>query len=119
MYAGEALALGDAGHVDQVARLEQVADREDLADRHVIDAVDPELADGGDLGQVLELAGLRLVQPLGDLRADLDGRVAVALGGAQLRDGVRLDGEHRDGHHRPVVLEDLGHADLAADETDL
>jgi hypothetical protein len=70
--AGEALALGDTGHVDHVPGLEQVADREDLADRHVIDAVDAELADRGDLGQVLELAGLRLVQPLGDLGPDLD-----------------------------------------------
>ena len=58
--AGEALALGDAGHVDQVAGREQVAERERLADGHVVDAVDPELADRGDLGQVLELAGLRL-----------------------------------------------------------
>ena len=62
--AGEALALGDTGHVDEVARLEQVADREDLADRDVIDAVDTELADRGDLGQVLELAGSGLFSRL-------------------------------------------------------
>ena len=30
--AGEALALGDAGHVDEVAGGEQVAERERLAD---------------------------------------------------------------------------------------
>src|SRR5205814_6672337 len=38
--------------------------------------------------------------------------------GPQPRDGIRLDGEHADAHHGAVVLEDLGHADLAADESD-
>src|SRR5436190_2029493 len=94
------------------------ADDADLLDGHLlIDIAHTELADGPDLRQrPAELAGLGLRQLADDVRAELDRRVAVALGRAQARDRVGLDRHDRDGDHRPVVLEDLGHADLAPDE---
>src|ERR1019366_237164 len=52
--AGEALALGDTRHVDELARLKE-ADVELLADLVVVDARDSEFPNGGDLRQVLEL----------------------------------------------------------------
>jgi hypothetical protein len=42
----KALALRHAGHVDEVALGEDVADGDLLADVEVVDAVQPELADG-------------------------------------------------------------------------
>src|SRR4029453_17777380 len=105
-----------------VAGTEQVFDGHGLADLVVVDAVDPELTQGrqvlGGLGQVLELARFGVGSLLGGLGPELDGRVAVALGRAQARDGIRLDGDHAHGHHRPVVLEHLRHPDLAADQSD-
>ncbi len=75
-------------------------------------------SDWAPLGSVLELARLGLGELLRDLGPELHGRVAVALARAQARDGVGLDGEDADGDHGAVVLEDLGHADLAADQSD-
>src|SRR5918993_2142755 len=118
--AGKALALGHAGHIDVVARGEQVVDGHRLPELVGAQIVDAELALGldrlGRLGQVLELAGIGLVQLARRLGAELHGRVAVPLRRAQARDRVGLDGQDADGHHRAVVLEDLGHADLPADE---
>ena len=107
--AGEALALGGPGDVDQVALGEQVGHPDLLAHAVAIEGVgvDPELADPGHFGQVLELAGLGLDQPAAGLGAQLDGRVAVALVGAQASHGVRLHGDHADGNHRPVGLKEL------------
>src|ERR1019366_4738071 len=115
--AGKALALRNAGDVDQVAFGEQVDQADLLADRVAVKTVDPELANLGDLGQVLELARLGLGQPPAGLRAELNRGIPVALGCSQPGDRVRLDGDdaHRD--HRSVGLEDLGYADLAADQS--
>ena len=119
--AGEALALRDARHVDQVAFREEIAQGDRLAELILVGAVDPELADLrealGTLGQVLQLAGLRLGHALGRLAAELDRNVAVAVGRPEPCHGVRLDGHDADGHHRAVGLEHLRHADLAADES--
>jgi hypothetical protein len=82
-------------------------------------ALSAELADGRDLGQVPELTGFRPGRLLDDVRADLDGSVAVLGLGAQAGHGVRLGRDDRDGHHGAVILEDLGHADLAADQADI
>ena len=64
----------------------------------------------------LEVAELRLVQTrgLGLTERDLHGRVAVALGRPELHDATRsgLDDAHR---YDPVrIVEDLGHAELSA-----
>ena len=82
--AREAAALRDAGDVDQLACREE---SEGLADGEVVHVLDPELADGRHLRQVTELAGLGLVS-FARLRAELDGRVAVAVGRAQPGHGV-------------------------------
>ena len=96
--AGEALALGDAGHVDEVAGLEQVTSK--LSGRpRSRRRVHAELADARrPCGRSLSWPASGFVSFLRDVGADLDGRVAVALGGPQLRDRVRLDGDDRDGH---------------------
>src|SRR6185369_7115750 len=39
-------------------------------------------------------------------------------GGPDARHGVGRDLQHRDRDHRPVLVEHLGHADLAADQSD-
>ena len=113
------LPLLDAGHVDDVAGGEE-GHVELLADRvgGVAVALEPELANDGELGQVLELADLGLGELARLLDAELDGGVAVALGRPEhgsRYSARRTDDAHRD--HRPVVLEDLGHADLAADQS--
>ena len=57
--AGEALALRDAAHVDEVALGEHVADGEGLADLVLADVVDAELAQRAEARQVAELARAR------------------------------------------------------------
>src|SRR3989304_8883968 len=69
-------------------------------------------------GQTLQLASFRLGELLLLFRAELDRRVPVTLRRAETSDGIRGDLEHGDGHHRAICLEDLGHADLAADQSD-
>jgi hypothetical protein len=116
----EALALRDAGHVDLVPVGKDVAERDLLTDFVAGQVVDAELAEGADLGQILELArdGLRELALGAHVGAELDGGVAVTLGRAQAGHGVRFDGQDGDGHHRAVLLEHLGHADLSANESD-
>src|SRR5205823_635945 len=120
--ASKALALREARHVDDVARGEHVGDRDRLAQAVVVDLLDPEFAERGRLWRALreltELAGGRLADLLRRVGPQLHRDVAVAIDGPQARDGIRLDGEHADAHHGAVVLEDLGHADLAADQSD-
>ena len=117
--AGEALALGHGGHVDPLAGLEQVGG-ELLADRVVADVVEAELDElhaGIDAGLVVvardrlgQLAGVALA--VGDLQC----AVAVVLGRLHLHDANRLDAQHRDRDDVVVVVPDLCHADLFADE---
>ena len=104
MPAGEALALGHGDGVDQLAGLEQVGGQL-LAHLVVGGVVDPELdqpAAGVDPGLV-EVALLGLGQgrcpPVAP--GDLQGGVALALGGLDLHDPDRRDAHHRH-RYRPV-----------------
>ena len=117
---GEALALGGADDVDQLAGREDV-DGELLAERVLGRVV------GAQLDQVTARrdAGLAkwpasgLVTLRGSICAvgDLDGGVAVDLVGADLGDDVRpgLDDGHRD--DLVVLVPDLGHAELLAQQS--
>src|SRR3954467_11210972 len=80
--AREALALRDARHVDFFAVSEE-RHVERLPDAVVGYVVEPKLARVLDRRQALELAGARLGQAPCLTRAELDGRVAVALGRAE------------------------------------
>ena len=119
MWPEKPLPLRHARHVDDVAGGEQ-GHVELLADGvgRVVRALEAELAKDRELGQVLELPELRLGELARLLDPELDGRVAVALRRPDAGDGVRLDGDDAHGDHRSVGLEDLGHADLAADQSD-
>src|SRR5690606_35704565 len=117
----EALALGHALDVDDLADLEDVgldlaADAE-VADLVVGHAQFPQATTGLDLG-LGQVAGLGLVDQRGALDAggDLHGAVAVGLGGLHLGDAVGrgLDQRHR--HGLAVLGEDAAHAGLAADD---
>ena len=59
------------------------------------------------LGQVLFLSGFK---------TQLDGVVAVLLGGLLLHHGAGSSLNQGDGHHTAGRIEDLGHADLFADD---
>src|SRR5690606_39220960 len=119
----EALALGDAGHVDLLAHLEHVG-AQLAADLVVADFVvgDPELpqpAAGLDLCLGV-VPGQRLGQQRSATAAggNLHGGVAVRLDGLDLGDAVRrrLDQGHRGGH--AILGEDPAHAALAANDPD-
>ncbi len=70
--AGEALALGNTGDIDDLAVFEQ-RHVELLADLVLRDVVQAELARVLDARQVLELALARLRELLGSARAELHG----------------------------------------------
>src|SRR5947209_5879656 len=94
--AGETLALGHAGDVDQLARNEMVgADRRADVEQRILG--DPELRDLG-LG-----------------RAELDGGVAVTVRFAAADDLQLVQLEDGDGHMPTVRLEQAGHSDLLRD----
>src|SRR5215204_3027185 len=105
----EAFALGGGAYVDLVADLEDVG----------ADALAHLTAHAPQLLEVLarrrfqpgERAGPGLVDPAGfdRAKADLYGRVAVLLGGADRRDQVRLDLDDGHADERAIVLEGLGH----------
>src|SRR3954468_900003 len=117
---GEALTLRRAHDVDQLADLEGAVDGELLAGR--------ELGGVGraDLGEVTSRGDARLVEVTGgrlvdlarvDLAVgDLDGVVAVRLGGADLGHDVRRDLDDGHGDELVVLIPDLGHAELLAEE---
>src|SRR5690606_19404233 len=117
----EALALGHALDVDDLARLEDVgldlAAHLETADGIVGHAQFPQAAARLHLG-LRQVAGLGLVHQRGALAADrdLDGAVAVGLDRLDLGDAVRgrLDQGHRDG--LAVLGEQAAHAGLAADD---
>src|SRR5688572_20627043 len=68
------------------------------------------------LGEMPAL-GLGDVLHLGRADPELDGVIAVLLGGAHRHDLALLDLQHRDRHMRALGVEDARHADLAGDET--
>ncbi len=117
--AGEPLALGHGDGVDPLARAHDLGG-ELLADLVPTGVVEPELDEvparlhaGG-----REMPLLRLVQRRGalDPPGDLQGGVALAFGRLHLHHAQRRDLEdrHRDG--AVVLVPDLGHADLLADD---
>src|SRR5215211_5967405 len=111
----EALAFGSGADVDPVAHLEDIhPDRLAYLAVHV-----PQLLQILARGRIEfgERAGPGLVDPacLGRPEADLYGRVAVLLGGADRRDQVRLHLDYGYADERAVVLESLGHLLLASE----
>ena len=117
--AGEALALAGAGDVDLLAGGEGV-DGQLLADGVLTGGR------GADLDHVAARgrAGLGEVPGgrLGDLAAldlavpDLHGVVAVELGGADLGDHVGRRGDDGHGDDLVVLVPELGHAELGAQQ---
>src|SRR5699024_631464 len=113
-HTGEALALARADDVDELAGFERAVDRDLLASR-VVGGVGR--ADLGDLATRRHTGGLEVARGrLRDLarvdvaRSDLNGAVAVLLGGADLRDDVRRELEHRDGNELAAFVPHMGHA---------
>src|SRR4051794_28657151 len=114
----EALALRGARDLDLGADLEGL-DGDRLADEQLARLV-AELDDvlhgrGVGLAQVPEL-GLRQVLLLRGAERELDGLVAVALVGADARDGTRPGLEDGGALDAPVLVEDLGHAELLGED---
>ena len=116
--AGKALALGDAGNVDQLAGDEMIgADvRADVEQRVLGDAELDDLRLGLDLG-LAEGDALRLgdVLRLGRAGAELDGGVAVAVLFAAADDLQLVQLQDGDRHVPTVRLEQAGHSDLLRD----
>ena len=79
---------------------------------------DAELARVAHPRQVRQLAQARLGEVAGRAGAELHGGVPVARLGPHGGHRVGFDAHDGDGHERAVRGEDLGHADLAADQTD-
>ena len=117
--AGVALALADAGDIHFVAFLEGVR-LDDVADVHLRGIVQTELV------QHAQRAGFRLVEVallgLGELaltdfvEAQLNGGVAFLFDCLLLDHFAGAGLNDRDGHDLALLIEDLGHADLLADD---
>jgi hypothetical protein len=90
-----------------------VADLE-VADALELDEVAHAVLEAG-LLEVAEL-GLADVLVLALLERELHGLVAVVVEGAYLSDGTRACLDDGDGDHVAVVVEQLGHAHLLADD---
>src|SRR5687767_8763892 len=117
--AGESLASAHAGDIDEVTRLEDV-DSDLLThgvSRDVVDAQFDQLRTGGN-ARLFEVAGFRFVQlaqffvPEGDLQ----GAVAIGVGRLDLHDATGRDLYHCHGDDAVVLVPNLGHADLEADD---
>ena len=116
----EAVALADAGDVNELTL------SEDLGGQHVADLVLGAVLQSELLQNLLQLldAGLLLMADLGlghvllfgVLKTQLNGIVAILLGGLLLHDGAGTGLNQGDGHHTASLIEDLGHADLFADD---
>src|SRR5207342_3699738 len=119
----EALALGDALHVDDLAdaedvRLDLAADLE-VAQFLGFDAELPEATAAFDL-RLGVVPGERLRQQRGALGAGghLHGAVAVGFLGLDLGDAVGRSLDDGDGHAAAVFHEEAAHAGLAANDSD-
>ena len=114
-----AVALAGAGDIHEVAHLEGVGLHE-VADVQLGGVLQVELTEIllGSHVRLLQVAQLALGElALGHiLEAHLDGGIAFLLSGLLLGDhaGARLD--HGNGDHVTVLIEDLGHPDLLADD---
>ena len=119
-HALEAVALADAGDVDELAGGEHVGLH--LRAHLILGAVlELELLQDffqlGDAGLFL-VAGLRLGELAlrNSLVTQLNGLIAVLLSALLLHDGAGAGLDHRNGDHASGFIEDLGHADLFADD---
>src|SRR5215471_12287115 len=119
----EALALGHADHVHELARSEELHGEglPGLIGSHRLRLLEPHLAQhlhGFVHARLLVMAGHGLGHVLlRGLETDLERVVAVAVlrAHAHHRAGARLD--HGDGDEAAVIAEDLSHAPLAADQS--
>src|SRR5579871_2021808 len=114
----EALALRDPGDLDALPRLEHrhvdgVADGQPSA--LAAELAQPPQRRRVGLGEVAELP-LRQRLLAGRAERELDGVVAVALGGPQRRHPARARLEDGDAGDAAVVAEDLRHAELAGED---
>ena len=114
------VTLADAGDVDELALGEDVGGQ-DIAHVVLRAILQSELLQ--DLLQLLN-AGLLLMADLGlgqvlllsVLETQLNGLIAILLGGLLLHDGAGTGLNQGDGHHTAGLIEDLGHADLLTDD---
>ena len=119
--AGKALALGDTGDIDPLAGGEAV-DLEFGSGLQVgvVGIAQPKFDQRSARGHVglAVVAGDGLGQQLRTALAvgDLHGTIPVALVGLDLRDAVREQLNHRDGHRIPGVREHASHSAFAADQ---
>src|SRR6058998_1793170 len=118
----EALALRDAHDIHELARLEHLHRERlpHLVALELLGLLEPDLPDDPHRGDVrlLEKASLGLGHVLLlDAKAELERVVAMGVLGPDPHDRAwpRLDDGH--GHLVAVVAEDLGHTDLAADQS--
>ena len=115
----EPLALAHAGDGDGLAVLERL-DGDGVADLEVAGAVElrevPHAVLEAGLPEMAEL-GLADVFVFALLEGELDGLVAVEIEGAHLCDGAGPCLHDGHGDHIAVVVEQLGHPHLLADDT--
>ena len=118
--AGVALALAGAHNVDAVAHGEHVG-LEDIAHVHGADVVQAELTQralGRDVRFIkVALGGFRNLLGRNIAVAQLNGHIAVALHRFLLHDRAGACFHDSDGHDFAVLVKDLGHAHLLADDT--
>ena len=115
---GETLALADAGDIHQLASVEHV-DPDLLASligAHVVEAQLDQLAARSDT-RLVQMATLRLSQPIGALGSvgDLKGRIAIGLRPFDLHNAAGLNPQHGNGHDAVVLVPYLGHSYFFAD----
>ena len=117
--AGVAFTFADAGGVHLVARSKDVS-LQHVAHFELVVAVDLDFLQdtkqlSAGLGQVALLA-LGEVLLGGGLIAQLDSFIAVLFGGLLLNDGAGARFDDSNGNDLTGFIEDLGHADLFADD---
>ena len=115
---GEALALAHASDVD-LDNVFESRDRDGLADGMLGSILDAHLAQGAHRSdaRLVEVAlhGLVDFLFLDVTETDLDGLVAVGLGGLYLRDNAGAGLDDRDGDDVVIFSPDLSHTQLAAE----
>jgi hypothetical protein len=126
-HAGEVVALHDTGvalaaagarHVDEVTGAER-RDGDRRAELGELVAVGhAQLGDRarGLDARLAQVAGERTGRPLRGAIGDLDGRVAVRLGGLDLRHRVGRRVHDGDGDDASLLVEHLGHAELGPED---
>src|SRR5438309_12081510 len=109
--AGEAAAFGGAGDIHQIALGKDLAAHLGTG-FPLANVIDLQLAQELELAESAHVTLGRAVHALAFAEADLDGVVAVALGGLDLDDDARgrLDNSYRDG--LPALFVELRHADF-------